>query len=137
MLRVADSRFNAPILVCNEEHRLLLKRKLQKSQITILYCLSLKVKIPRQRLPWPLNLHCKWSTDPLLVMPADHHISDFDKLIACLDNAIALCQQQQLVTFAITPPEPHTGYGYIRQGEPLVHEGCFKVADSKKNQLCN
>ena len=78
---MADSRFNAPILVCNEEHRFIAKTQLQKSQITILYCLSLKVKIPRQRLPAAEFALQNGLTDPLLVMPADHHISDFDKLI--------------------------------------------------------
>jgi mannose-1-phosphate guanylyltransferase / mannose-6-phosphate isomerase len=30
--------------------------------------------------------------------------------------------QGKPVLFGVTPTEPHTGYGYIRQGEPL--EGC-------------
>ena len=133
LLRVADSRFNAPILVCNEEHRFIAKTQI--AEITDNYTLLLepegKNTAPAIALAAEFALQ-NGLTDPLLVMPADHHISDFDKLIACLDNAIALCQQQQLITFAITPTEPHTGYGYIRQGEQLVHEGCFKVAEFKE-----
>ncbi|WP_199775155.1 mannose-1-phosphate guanylyltransferase/mannose-6-phosphate isomerase [Pseudoalteromonas sp. T1lg21] len=133
LLRVADSRFNAPILVCNEEHRFIAKAQI--AEITDSFTLLLepegKNTAPAIALAAEFALQ-NGLTDPLLVMPADHHISDFDKLIACLDNAIAVCQQQQLVTFAITPTEPHTGYGYIRQGEPLAHEGCFKVAEFKE-----
>jgi mannose-1-phosphate guanylyltransferase len=39
--------------------------------------------------------------------------------------AIAEKHADALVTFAITPTSPHTGYGYVRRGrevEPDVHD---------------
>ncbi len=49
----------------------------------------------------------------ILVLPADHLISDqlaFSKAVAA---AIAMAQQGYLVTFGINPEYPETGYGYI------------------------
>ena len=40
LLRVADSRFNAPILVCNEEHRFIAKAQI--AEITDSYTLLLE-----------------------------------------------------------------------------------------------
>lgn len=131
--RVTSSHFNPPILVCNEEHRFIAKS--QVSEVVDDFTLLLE---PEGKNTAPaIALAAEYAVqnglmDPLLVMPADHHISDFEKLIARLDDAIALCEQQQLITFAIKPTVPHTGYGYIRQGAELSREGCFKVAEFKE-----
>ena len=49
----------------------------------------------------------------MLVLPADHLISDQDAFAAAVISAIALAQQGKLVTFGIQPESPETGYGYI------------------------
>jgi mannose-1-phosphate guanylyltransferase/mannose-6-phosphate isomerase len=49
----------------------------------------------------------------LLVLAADHLISDADAFAAAVDEAIAMAQQGKLVTFGISPTSPETGFGYI------------------------
>jgi len=49
----------------------------------------------------------------VLVTPSDHLIKDEDAYFAAVGKAKALAQQDQLVTFGITPEYPETGFGYI------------------------
>lgn len=51
----------------------------------------------------------------MVVMPADHLISQPDRFQACLEQAIATAKQDDsLVTIGIRPTHPETGYGYIQ-----------------------
>ncbi|MBA2652905.1 MAG: mannose-1-phosphate guanylyltransferase/mannose-6-phosphate isomerase [Tatlockia sp.] len=49
----------------------------------------------------------------MLVLPADHLISDQKAFAVAVAEAIKLAQQDKLVTFGIQPDSPETGYGYI------------------------
>ena len=58
---------------------------------------------------------------PLLVLPADHLISDQTAFAAAVQRATELATQQRLVTFGINPDAPETGYGYIEaDGEQVL-----------------
>ena len=59
----------------------------------------------------------------MLVMPADHLISDEPLFGATVGQAAALAAQGYLVTFGIQPTAPETGYGYIEAGEPIPGTG--------------
>ncbi|MBM6550223.1 mannose-1-phosphate guanylyltransferase [Marinomonas ostreistagni] len=50
----------------------------------------------------------------LVVMPADHLITDEVAFQRALRVATPLAQRGQLVTFGITPTRPETGFGYIQ-----------------------
>lgn len=50
----------------------------------------------------------------MIVLPADHHISDNRKLLSILKYSLKLAQKNHLVAVGITPDMPHTGYGYIK-----------------------
>ncbi len=65
----------------------------------------------------------------LLVMPADHLIADQRNFEACVSEAHQLSKRGFLVTFGIHPTHAETGYGYIRQGEPLSMSGGYRVAE--------
>lgn len=54
---------------------------------------------------------------------ADHVIDDQKAFRACVLEAIAVARQGHLVTIGIEPTFPSTGFGYIRQGEPLPVDG--------------
>ena len=59
----------------------------------------------------------KDSSDPvLLVMPADHVMTDKAAFQAAVRSGAQLAQQGAIVTFGITPDAPETGYGYIQAG---------------------
>ena len=59
----------------------------------------------------------KDGSDPvLLVMPADHVMTDKAAFQAAVRSGAQLAQQGAIVTFGITPDAPETGYGYIQAG---------------------
>ncbi|MBU9355008.1 mannose-1-phosphate guanylyltransferase/mannose-6-phosphate isomerase [Burkholderia multivorans] len=49
----------------------------------------------------------------MLVLAADHLISDHDEFAKAVDEAVRLAEQGNIVTFGIRPETPETGYGYI------------------------
>lgn len=63
----------------------------------------------------------------LLILPADHLISDETAFARAVEQAQQLAAQGHLVTFGIKPTRAETGYGYIESGESLG-EGCYSVA---------
>jgi mannose-1-phosphate guanylyltransferase / mannose-6-phosphate isomerase len=56
----------------------------------------------------------------MLVLPADHLISDQDAFAGAVGRAVALAEQGKIVTFGIKPEHPETGYGYIEFDGPEV-----------------
>lgn len=113
----------APIVVCNEEYRFVTAEQLRAvgraSRDIVLE--------PTGRNTAPaltLAALAAQEADPvLLVMPADHVITDqaaFQHTIAVGAKAAA---GGALVTFGIVPDRPETGYGYIRSGEVLKDGG--------------
>ncbi len=59
----------------------------------------------------------------MLVCPSDHHIGDPAAFAAAARAAAALARHGWLVALGIAPQSPETGFGYVRQGEPLGEEG--------------
>lgn len=56
--------------------------------------------------------------EDMIVLPADHFISDEEGFLASLRTASAAARQtDSLVTLGIKPTAPETGYGYIKCGE--------------------
>jgi mannose-1-phosphate guanylyltransferase len=69
-------------------------------------------------------------TDPdavVMVLPADHFISDEPEFRRVLRRAVATADDGWLTTIGIRPTRPDTGYGYIELG-PTVAEGVHSVA---------
>ena len=63
----------------------------------------------------------------LLILPADHLIKDQRSFEAAVHEARHLASQGMLVTFGIHPTHAETGYGYIRQGDPLTASGGYRI----------
>lgn len=61
----------------------------------------------------------------LLVLAADHLISDREAFAQAVASAVAIAGQGFLATFGIEPEGPETGYGYIEadRGAPIVADG--------------
>jgi mannose-1-phosphate guanylyltransferase/mannose-6-phosphate isomerase len=57
--------------------------------------------------------------DVVLVAPSDHVIRPAERFVEHARAAETLARSGRIVTFGIRPDKPETGYGYIRQGEPL------------------
>lgn len=67
------------------------------------------------------------TTAVMAVLPADHVITNEKIFQQTLKDSFELAQQGQLiVTIGIKPTEPHTGFGYIKVGEPLPQPSGLK-----------
>lgn len=70
-------------------------------------------------------------TDPdacMVVMPSDHVFGETQQFHEAVEAAQKMAKQGLLVTFGMKADKPETGYGYIRQGDQLEQENCFRVA---------
>lgn len=63
----------------------------------------------------------------LLVLPADHLITELDAFATAVDSARTLAEQGWLVTFGLIPSHAETGFGYIEKG-PSLNDTCLRVA---------
>ena len=109
-----------PIIVCNEAHRFLVAEQLRQVGIE-----------PRSIILEPIGRNTAPAvaiaalaataggakSDPLLlVLPADHVLTDVAAFRKAVETAIPAAREGRLVTFGIVPTYAETGYGYIRQG---------------------
>jgi len=59
----------------------------------------------------------------MVVLPADHHITEPDKFLRILESAIAKAESgKNLVTIGINPDKPETGFGYIHANSSITEE---------------
>jgi mannose-1-phosphate guanylyltransferase/mannose-6-phosphate isomerase len=66
--------------------------------------------------------------DPaLLVMPADHVISDVAAFRAAVAGGAPHAEDGKIVTFGVKPTRPETGYGYIRTGADAGADGTLII----------
>ncbi len=62
----------------------------------------------------------------MIVLPADHYISDTKAFLRTLRSGVAGAEMSRLVTIGIVPMRPDTGYGYIEKGSEYGR-GLYKV----------
>lgn len=123
-----DSKCDAPFIICNEEHRFIAAEQARASNIQ--HSGILLEPVGRNTAPAIAlaalkalskpALNEQSTSDPiLLVLAADHHIAKTSEFQQAISRGVDYAKQGKLVTFGITPNAPETGYGYIKQGEPL------------------
>lgn len=123
--RVRD--FDAPIVVCNHEHRFIVAEQLREAG-TDPRALVIEPE-GRNTAPAAAVAALLLADQPealMLVMPSDHMVRLPDAFRDAIDRAVPLARAGKLVTFGIVPGGPNTGYGYIKQGAPLG-DGAFHV----------
>nr|WP_286270984.1 mannose-1-phosphate guanylyltransferase/mannose-6-phosphate isomerase [Thalassotalea hakodatensis] len=109
---------NQGIFICNEEHRFMLAEQLRKidaNNSTILLEPEGRNTAPAVALA-ALQAIKDNPHAMLLVLAADHVISDHGAFHQAIEHATAAALQDKLTTFGIVPDKPETGYGYIQHG---------------------
>ena len=111
------------IVVCNEEHRFLTAEQMREVGADGSIILE---PIARNTAPavalaalHALELH-KDAT--ITVLSADHAISDTEKFVSHVTEALSSAQDGALMTFGILPDRPETGYGYIKAKSDGISE---------------
>jgi mannose-1-phosphate guanylyltransferase/mannose-6-phosphate isomerase len=122
-LRVADwPELMAPVVVCGNEHRFLVAEQMREAGVNPLGILL--EPVGRNTAPAvAAAANFLMAIDPdavMLVLPADHVITNRAAFAAAVQQAVALVGQGSLATFGIVPTAPETGYGYIRSGAPIA-----------------
>ena len=123
--RIMDVKnITPPILVCSEEHRFIVGEQIREINVEP-HSIILE---PFGRNTAPAIAVAAFKAleedkDPvLLVLAADHKISDNEKFKEKIDKASKLAYQGLIVTFGIIPSYPETGYGYIESEIPLEND---------------
>jgi mannose-1-phosphate guanylyltransferase/mannose-6-phosphate isomerase len=122
------SEMEAPIVVCNEEHRFLVAEQLRGCGVKP----SALLLEPEGRNTAPAVAAAALQAqtlDPeavLLVLPADHVISQPAAFVEAVARGLPAARAGHLVTFGIVPTAPETGYGYIRRAGSWA-EGVFHL----------
>lgn len=119
-----------PLLICNEEHRFL-----AAEQMRAIDCIDARILLePVGRNTAPaialaaLQAKRTMQDTILLVLAADHFISDETSFKESIEAAINLAKLDKFVTCGIVPNYIETGYGYIKKGEALdTNFGGFSV----------
>jgi mannose-1-phosphate guanylyltransferase / mannose-6-phosphate isomerase len=139
---IADrKRFEAPIIVANQDHKFLILDMLARLKIndaTILLepvgrntgaAAIVAAIAEREKV-----IH--------LVMPSDHVINDAQNFLARVDEAKAAAAEGQFVLFGMKPDRPETGFGYILPDtsdakSPVKHVARFleKPAEDRAREL--
>ena len=108
-----------PIVICNENHRFMVAEQLRELG-TAPQAIVLE---PQGRNTAPaaaiaaLLASGGADADPvLLVLPADHVITDVPAFQAAVAVGRVAAESGSLVTFGVVPDRAETGYGYIRRG---------------------
>ena len=115
-----------PIVVCNEAHRFVVAEQLREMGLApnaILLEPEGRNTAPAIALAAHAALATVGEDALLLVLPADHTLSDLGAFQAAIRLAVTAGEAGKLVAFGIVARTPETGYGYIRRG---VGEGAVK-----------
>ena len=106
-----------PMVVCGEEYRFVIAEQLRLLGKPGVIVLEPKGRNTAPALTLAALAAIKNGADPvLLVMPADHVITNIAAFQAVVSQGAALAAEGAVVTFGITPDAPETGYGYIQAG---------------------
>jgi mannose-1-phosphate guanylyltransferase len=125
--RLSDLEVNAPLVICNEEHRFIVAEQLRTLDITGSIILEPVGRNTAPAIALAAEVTVTDNDPLLLVLAADHVIQNIDAFTDAVKNAIPLAQAGKLVTFGIVPTQAHTGYGYIKRGNSVSDSSGYDV----------
>jgi mannose-1-phosphate guanylyltransferase/mannose-6-phosphate isomerase len=129
VLRLRGEQFaHRPQIVASKSHRFLVEEQLREIGIEADILLEPERRDSGAAIAAACISIARSDPDVLvLVVAADHVITDAHAFRATVASAIGAALDKRLVTFGVTPSHPATEYGYIEMGSPL-EGGAFEVA---------
>ncbi|KTC37729.1 mannose-1-phosphate guanylyltransferase, partial [Pseudomonas sp. ABAC21] len=128
--RLVFEGMDAPIVVCNKDHRFIVNEQLSARKLE---CQRILME-PFGRNTAPavaltaMMLVNEGRDDLMLVLPADHVIDDQKALQRALALATVAAERGEMVLFGVPATRPETGYGYIKSAnDSLLPEGVSRV----------
>jgi mannose-1-phosphate guanylyltransferase / mannose-6-phosphate isomerase len=122
---VDETRFAAPLVIANQDHRFLVGEQLVEQGLTadriILEPMGRNTAAPAAVAALTVE-----QSDPdglILLLPSDHLITDEAGFAKAIAAGVPAAQSGAIVTFGIRPSEPNTGYGYIHLGNTRQDNG--------------
>jgi len=128
--RVSGEIFEAPLIICNSEHRFSVAEQVRELELNVRDIIL--EPIGRNTAPAAaiaaMTLRGPDKDAMILLLPSDHLIGNQEAFQKAIETATIAAKEGYLVTFGIKPGGPETGYGYIQSGtEMSVAPGCFTV----------
>lgn len=131
LMRCSKISSASPLIIYNKEYHYQVTeqtKKLGLNHVTFICEPTAKNTAPAAALA-AMEAQQLYGDCYLFIMPADHFIrykteSDF---ALTLSYATALAKQNYLVTFGIVPSSSESGFGYIKQGDPLLEGKAYTV----------
>lgn len=128
----ASQGFADPILLCNNDHRFLVKEEIERAGI-MAKAVILEPIARNTAAAITVAALAAARENPhaiIAVMPSDHVIKDEAKFTEAVKRAAKVAAAGRLVLFGIKPTDPNTGFGYIRMGAAIegFNNGAFDVA---------
>jgi mannose-1-phosphate guanylyltransferase/mannose-6-phosphate isomerase len=117
--------FAAPIVVCNSDHRFLVREELTRGGVEAQAILLEPVaRNTAAAVAAAALVAARQDSDALVaILPTDHLIRDTTAFCNALVRASNVAKCGKIVLFGSPPSAPHTGYGYIRCGKALEDGG--------------
>ena len=116
----------APIVVCNEAHRFLVREQLRGVGVTpaaiVLEPHARGTAAAIAAAAIEILARPEGREAIALILPVDHVIRDLRRFADAVRNAVTAAASGRLVLFGVPPAHPETGYGYLRAG-PLTGVG--------------
>ncbi|MGL1831440.1 UNVERIFIED_CONTAM: mannose-1-phosphate guanylyltransferase/mannose-6-phosphate isomerase [Acinetobacter sp. HSTU-ASm16] len=124
LLRLKNLDCADPILICNEEHRFLAAEQMREIGITAKIILEPEGKNTAPAITLAALYQTQQAKDSdtiMLVLAADHVITEQAQFEHSIMQALELAKHDKLVTFGIVPTHAETGYGYIEKGNVALN----------------
>ena len=129
--RVAElNDVSSSITICNDEHRFMAAEQGRQSSVENTEIIL--EPVGRNTAPAiviaAMHALTKDKNAYLLILPADHILSDQDKFNSAVNQA-SIAAENYLVTFGVVPTRAETGFGYIKREQNKISENAFSVAE--------
>ena len=120
---------SGPITISHEEHRFLVAEQLRQIGCAPQAMLLEPAGRGTAAAAAAAALLLPDKSDVMLVLAADHAISNLPQFHAAVRSAVKLALDGAMVVFGVVPTSPHTGYGYIKQGDAHLVEKFVEKPD--------